>query len=406
MTDYPERDYRWARARAFMEENELDGLLLLGSDRSERLDGAQYLGRDRRYQHMVFPREGTPTLIAFAAQAATQNMVSREMGRETWVEDIRTGPVSHELPKVVEEKGLSGSRLGVVGLGWAGPFLPHGWIPSGMWERISSSLPNATFVDVTTKFGFLMMVRSEADIALLGKAARAGDNAIRAMMAMAKPGVSELDLYAEGYSSQLREGMRVTWMLFQTGIENPTWGEPTWLARPEAPRILQETDQVGGELFPMCAEMHTHVNFSFVLGQPPELTTRLAALAREAYEIGLGKLKPGASFHEIAQAMAKPIEREGAWHLTPEIANINPIIAGGTSGNGIRQHVPELVAMHPKVDAGEGVPFDFEIEKGMTFSLQPDARIGRHWAIVGGVTAVTDGGAIELNEVSPRQQYI
>jgi Xaa-Pro dipeptidase len=401
-----ERNYRWSRARQFMEENDLDALLIFGSDRSDRYDAGQYLTFDRRYQHLIFPREGEPVMIAFAAQVATQNMVARERGHESWIADIRTGAVTQLGPQVIKEKGLARGRIGVIGAGWGGPFFRYGWVPKDAWEAVQAGLPDATLVPVTQEYGLVMAQKSKADLAHLRRASEAGDVAIRAMMDVARPGASETEIYAAGYAAQLKLGMRVTWMLFQTGYENPSWGEPTWLIRGHAPRVLQADDMVGAEIFPNFAELNTHVNMSFTLGKVPDQTRRCHDIARESYEIGLSMLRPGASFREIFEAMEEPTRRNGAWHLTPQIAALNPLLGGGPSADGIRDQLPDMAAKYPFVEGGERMPFDYEISEGMSFSLQPDCRFGRHWSLIGSVVAVTADGAQAYNTLSTKMNHI
>ncbi|WGX95009.1 M24 family metallopeptidase [Nocardioides sp. L-11A] len=403
-TAQSERSYRWTRTHAFMDDRGLDGLLVFGSDRSDRYDAGQYLGNDRRYQHLVVPRDGDPVMIGFSAQVAAQNMLSKERELDSWIDDLRIGRHTVLMPQVVEELGLAGRRLGVIGLGWGSPFAAGGWVPKPTWEAISARLEGTEFVDVTADFGLLMACRSERDQERLARAAAAGDQAVRVVRELAKPGVSERELYAAAYASMLSDGMRVTWMLMQSGIDNYAWGEPSWLIREEPSRVLEDQDIVGFEMFPTFAELNTHINGSVLVGEPPAATLRCAEIARTAYEVGRDLLAPGRSFREVAEAMEEPLAEAGAWHITPHVAALNPLLAGGGLDVGIDRQVPGFAERFPHVDA-ENALFDFEIQEGMTFSLQPDARLGRHWALVGGVVVATGGGCRELNEVSPHVQH-
>ncbi|RKS76513.1 Xaa-Pro aminopeptidase [Actinomadura pelletieri DSM 43383] len=399
---HDERAFRMRRTREFMDEQGLDALLVFGADRSDRYDAGQYLFRDRRYQHFVVPREGEPTMVAFAAQVAAQHMLSRERGLDTWIDDIRVGSGPELLPAIVREKGLATGRIGVIGAGYGSPFYPGGWVSKPIWDAVGERLPDAELVDVTRDYGLVMARRSDQDLEHLATAAAAGDAAIEAMMAVARPGVDETAVYSEGVAAMLRRGMRVTWMLFQTGLDNYAWGEPTWLTRPESARVLGSNDMVWAEIFPNYAELNTHVNMSFTVGAPPAETLRCAEVARASYEAGLAALRPGATFGDVCAAMEVPLTEAGMWHLTPQFASLNPLLSGGGSALGIREHVPSFADTYPHADGHANPFFDFEIQPGMTFSLQPDARIGRHGAVVGGVVAATETGCREFNTVSTR----
>ncbi|MCM2390620.1 M24 family metallopeptidase [Streptomyces albipurpureus] len=390
------------RTQEFMDAHELDGLLVFGADRSDRYDAGQYLFRDRRYQHFVVPRHGEPTMVAFAAQVAAQNQLTGERGLETWIEDIRVGSAPELLPEIAREKQLGRGRLGVIGAGYGSPFYPGGWVSRSVWDAISERLPDATLIDITRDYGLVMAQRSDEDLAHIATAAAAGDAAIETMMTLARPGVEETELYAEGVASMMRRGMRVTWMLFQTGFNNYAWGEPTWLTRPEQARALERSDMVWAEIFPNYAELNTHVNMSFVLGTPPPETLHCAEVARASYEAGVAAVRPGASFKDVCTAMEAPLTEAGMWHLTPQFASLNPLLSGGGSGLGIRDHIDGFADAYPHADGHAGPFFDFEIKPGMTFSLQPDARLGHRGAIVGGVVAATESGCREFNTVSTR----
>ncbi|MHA6669355.1 M24 family metallopeptidase [Homoserinimonas sp. A447] len=401
----PEQTFRWDKTYAFMDEHGLDGLVVFGADRSDRYDAGQWFGRDRRYQQFVIPREGTPTMLAFAPQVAAQNMLSVERGLETWVQDIRVGKLVPGIVSLIKEKNLDNKRLGTIGTGYGSAFYPAGWVPNITWNAITKELPNVDFQDFTAAFGMLIAQKSEQDIEHIARAASAGDGAIDAMMRIAAPGVSEADLYAEGAYSMMRAGMRVTWMLFQTGAENYSWGEPTWLTRPEQARHLTDADQVWGELFPNYAELNTHVNMSFTVGKVAEETRLCGEIAEASYRLGVENVRVGRTLAEVAQAMEEPLNEFNAWHITPHIASLNPLLAGGDSGVAIDQHLPGFAKRFGTLNP-ERMGMDFEIKEGMTFSLQPDARLGTRGAIVGGVVVATKDGCVELNKVSPKFNHV
>jgi Xaa-Pro aminopeptidase len=405
MTHHPdERKYRHELTYAFMDEHGLDGIVMFGADRSDRYDAGQWFARDRRYQHLVVPRDGEPVMLSFAPQVLAQHMLSIERGLETWIEDFRVGRVTDGIPDLIREKKLDRARIGVIGIGYGSAFYPGGWVSKLTWDAITEQLPDTTFVDITADFGLVMARRSEHDLQNIAKAAAAGDAAIEAMMRIAEPGVSETALYAAGINEMLTGGMRVTWMLLQTGLDNYAWGEPTWLMRPEDPRCLAGNDQVWAEIFPNYAEMNTHVNMTFTIGEVPEVTRRCAEAAQESYRVGVNALRPGRTLADVAELMEEPLAEINAWHITPHIASLNPLLAGGDSGASISDHLPGFAERFGTMVKPERMGMNFEIQEGMTFSLQPDARIGRHGACVGGVVAVTADGVREFNTVSTQMR--
>lgn len=121
-----EREQRWQRVREFLQNKELDALVVAGpsSHTSEPLD--RYLSNWIPGCIVVFPLEGNPTLLnpfvpqllAFSADTPDEEL--------PWIRDIRSGARGSSVVTVLQEKGLEQGRIGVVGLSGMRSIGPRG----------------------------------------------------------------------------------------------------------------------------------------------------------------------------------------------------------------------------------------------------------------------------------------
>lgn len=402
-----ERDRRWARTREFMKTEGLDCLLIVGLESRQQLQ--RYLTNDHTGGYVIFPRDGDLTYLAWTASRVTSHLQAVSQGDTPWIGDSRVGANGRTVVAVLREKGLDRSTIGVVGLGGSGGRETEGWIPYAAWRQILEGLPDATFSDVTQGFAELGLVKSDEELDVIRRAAAVGEKAAEAMLKVTGPGVSESEIAAAVMSVIYRHGAAGErgYIILHSGPDNPSWGPPLWLIRPERPRVVQAGDVVQAEIFPKYGDLEAQVQMSIALKPVHPLNGECAALAREAYEAGLEALRPGKTFAEVAEAMAAPLLRKGAWNLTPLIHSLSPAIAVGGRGQGLAQ-LPGIA----KYQGMESLPIarvtrgDLVIRKGMTFEFEPNACMGKHRVNIGGTVIVGDEGVEELNSVSTEMRVL
>ena len=392
-----ERDSCWERVRHFMDDRGLDGLLVFGSD---KLGLDHYLTNDRPGQHLIFPRHGKMVSMAFSAQVPADNLTSVERGEDTWLDDMRIGLGGQTVVKTLREKGLEKKLIGVVGIGGLGTgFMGEGWVLYQTWATIKEALPATTFQNVTLDFVLLMLERSPRDIACLRRAASAGEEACKAMIAATRPGAMERDVYNAAICTIHQAGAQTTGLILTSGPDNTAWGPPTWVYREEKPRVLQEGDIVMVELFPRVAGMEAQQQLSIAIGRVHPNHERCAKAARKSYEAGLAAIRPGVKFSEVSDIMEQPVRELGGWHITPHIHTMNPHSHTDSVGVDLEKQVPELARRFPHIRGRERGGGDFALKPGMTLSVQPNAQLGRHRINIGGTVVVTETGAEELNSI-------
>jgi Xaa-Pro aminopeptidase len=160
-------------------------------------------------------------------------------------------------------------------------------MPNALWEPLIQSLPDARFVRVYDTFRSLAAPQSAEEQAVLGYAAKVGDDVAQAMLEATKPGITEADVMAVGMAEAYRNGIVAPAMTLQSGPNIISWGGPTYAYRPRPPRTLAHGDIVLAEVFCSCGMRETHHQVTITIGDSCPDLERAATAARASYDAAL-----------------------------------------------------------------------------------------------------------------------
>lgn len=400
MYSLAERDRRWTLARSFMEREGLDALLVF----SEHEDAGPapvcfdtWFTNDRAGTTVLLPRAGEPVVFMPLPTFMLDHMEALRRGDGSWVapHNVRLGRFSASIAAVLDEHNLGAAKIGVFGLEPYIPWHPEGIVPYVTWNAILTRFPDAEFRPVALAFARLMMPLSDEEVAVVRHSAKIGDEMARAMVAAARPGVSEAEVYAAGMNVANRSGTVVPGMHFWTGPAPAASGPPQWAFRPQPSRVLQDGDFIHAEAFSSFGMRQTQHQVAIAVGDVDEDVERAALVARASYEAGLKALRPGTTFGQVSEAMLSPLEAAGGWTRGPQIHGLNPygslcrIPAGRAQVDGAENY--------PSVPALPTGLADLVLEPGMTFAFEPSCGFGNHLVTLGGTVIVGENEAIELN---------
>jgi Xaa-Pro aminopeptidase len=394
-----ERGRRWDLARVFMSRHGLDALLVYGEHEdagASQFNFDTWFTNDRPGTTVLMPRNGEPIAFLPMPLYILDRLEAARRGDDGWVSaiSIRIGRNSDELANVLIAQGLSTSTIGVIGLDPHVPWHPHGVIPYRFWRNIITAFPEIDFRPVGDEFGQLIMALSGEEIAVLRHAALLGDIMVDAMVAAARPGVSEAQVYAAGTTAANMRGTVVPGMHLCSGAEFAASGPPQWGYLPTNPRSLCAGDFLAAEVFSCFAQHHTQHQVAIAIGEVHPDIERAAVVARTCYEAGLAALTTRATFGEVADAMLAPVEAAGGWMRGPQIHSLNPFgaMARYTAGYQV-----EGIDDYPPVASSPTMHADMELKPGMSFAFEPSCGFGRHIVTVGGTVVVGDPDPLELN---------
>ncbi len=393
-----ERDRRWDTARQLMQENNVRCLLVLAP-------GADNFFTNDVASTIIFPLDDEPVAITRSASFAGNLLKDEERGNASWVTDWRFRTGGPAIVEILKEKGLANSRIGTIGATGGGNFAPSGHATYAFWTHLTEALPQATFVELFEQFISHWLTKSEEDLAVFRKASTLSEVASEAALEVTKPGVSEIEIFSAIQCEILRHGGRTSNLILHSGPDNAGWGAPKWQFRAQRPPVIQEGDIICTELFPHYGHLQAQAQMCIAVGQVADVNHTLARLARESYEIGLQVIRPGVKFIDVAREMNKPNEREGAWHLTPNIHSLNPLHCVGPVTEGI-ENFEALGERFNSLPQRGSHGDEIVLQAGMTFQLEPNSSFDRNRVNIGGNVIVTEDGCEELNSLPCEMRFV
>ncbi len=389
-----ERDRRWARTRELMAEHNVDVLVLPGLRGRESYES--YLSNESIQGIVVMPADRDPIYLTWSAF----RIVGRTdpiNHRRYWIDDIRSGLLGPLVVDALRELGALSGRIGIVGVHSVNPMELEGFVPYAIWDHVLKGAPDAEFVELSKPFGLMMMAKGEEELAVARHTANVGELLAQKILDVARPGVRDSDLFAAIVEESYRAGLTLTppSVIVKTGRDTISWGPPEWGYSDDPPRVIEAGDLVTCELMPTYAGIETQQQVQVVMGKITPQQRKLADLARASYDIGLETIKPGITFLELNDAMAKPVLDAGCWHLSPMIHSVAPAMLLGSLHGGAQAHLGDEFPWFKQLPPAQ----DGVLAEGMLFSFEPNACIGRERVNIGGTVVVGASGPEELNSL-------
>ena len=401
-----ERSRRWDMARDIMQAEGLRALVVYGDREAAAPAGFSpdcYFSNDRPGSIVVFIGDEAPRVYTFASLMIADHIQAALRGDQQWIapEQLYVGKTGRDVGAWLAERGLDGSRIGIIGLEPYPPFYFDGAVPARTLQGMTQALPKAEFVPVYKAFFRRASVKSEEELGLVRYAAAIGEAMSETLRATARPGVSEAELVAAVTATCFAMGGYTAEVLLGTGPEYVGWGPPAWQYRSQAPRILREGDIVLSEIFALYGLMETQHQAAVAVGDVHPDILRAADVARASYEAGVAALRAGNTFGDLVDAMEAPLLASGGWHVHPLVHSINPY---GPVGFGTAPGIESLpeAARYPQLRPLPTVGRELPLQPGMCFAFEPNCGFGRHLANIGGTVIVGEQAGIALNENSTR----
>ncbi|MBI2985200.1 MAG: M24 family metallopeptidase [Deltaproteobacteria bacterium] len=386
-----ERDRRWTAVREAMAQEGLEGLVAPGTeDDADALYLTQIGGRTRK-GWVMFPQDSKKDVFA---------IVENRRGQSFWLEAINwlaegnyriaAENISESVVNAIKELGLEKGRWGVTQLTGIG-FDPEGLIPFTTFERMTKSLPQATFVS-TDVVHRARMLKSAEEIDLLRKIVAADEEALLTLIAAAaRPAKTQAELWFPTYMRlSLSTGelpTRLSMALDRPG--NSTLGAPT--QDPVRPgRILSE------EIAANCQGYRAQINHSLFIGAKTvagfDYYAKALEVAIKIFELLVDSIRPGKT-------------------TTKEL--IDRYVEAGTelgveSLGGVVIHSSGIGNQRPRVGPITKHDMDVVLRPGMTFDIKPAITMKRERlqdvapknrsVQIGDQILVTEQGAVRLGK--------
>lgn len=289
---------RQRRACAAMAEAGLDGLLIFRQESMYYLTGYDTFGYVW-FQCLYFGVDGRMTLLTRAPDLRQARHTSTIEDIRIWVD--REGATPHEeLRDLLDAHGCRGERLGV-------EFESYGLTGRSALRLVDTMDGFCTLADASDLVSRLRVVKSEAELAYVRRAAALADAALDRANELAGPGVDEGTILAAMHGA-----------IYGGGGDDPAnefiigSGDDALLCRYKSGRrALSAQDQLTLEFAGVYRHYHAAMMRTICIGEPPDEQRRMYDVAAESLAAARDALRPGRPIGEVFDAHAQVIDAAG-----------------------------------------------------------------------------------------------
>lgn len=390
---------RAERARALMDEQGLDALLVTG-DFSAGLNYYYFSGHQPRdYQlnysrpHcMVLPREGEPFLYVYNVNEANARDLS-------WVKEVVAYNPPFDgagLAAELKRRGLERARIGAE-LGTDQRVA----MSAAAYADLVAGLPGAAFVDAGDLLWALRMRKSAAELAYIRQADHINGEAHRLALARLRPGDSEVDV-ARAYGMAMIEAGAVRppygQILIVSEAKSRALGHRSRMLGPLPQYTLGDGDLLFVDSGAVVEGYWGEFNRMGVVGDPSPDKVRHHDAIREIIRRAMDEaLVPGRTYREIMEDMVDFTLELG--YTREHLAQyVGPPYFHLCHGIGLTSSEPPFVRMDSEDVLAEGMVLSVEAyirEDDVTYGSEEDVVITADGCEV---FSATDPGLIRIGE--------
>ena len=289
---------RHKRALEAMAARGLNALLMFKQESMYWLTGYDTFGYCF-FQCLVLRADGDQVLLTRAPDLHQAQHTSIVEDIRIWV-DREGGNPAEELRHLLAEKGLAGKRLGV-------EYESHG-LTAANGRRLDAALGGfAATVDASDLIARLRLVKSDAELAYVRRAAELADAALDAATAETREGADEGAILAAMHGAIFRGGGDYPGNPFIIGS-----GRDALLCRYKSGRRrLDARDQLTLEFAGVYRQYHACLMRTLLVGAPTARQRALHAACREALLVCEARLVPGTPMGAVFDAHAEVFDRHG-----------------------------------------------------------------------------------------------
>lgn len=236
------------------------------------------------YNTVLVPMEGEPVAVPRLLEASGYKALS-------WVEALRPyedfeDPVQKTLEALVEF-GWQDKRIGYEKNCW--------FFTAAQQEKLFDLCPRATFVDCSGIVEAGRLIKSDLEIDLMRKAARATEAGMQAGIDAVGAGATENDVAAEMHYAMIKAGSEWPSIApFVASGYRGAIGHATW-----AGRTIEQGDIVMLELAGCLKRYHAPLMRTGFVGEPSQRVREAEKVIQNAFQAMVEAVRPGVPAHEV-----------------------------------------------------------------------------------------------------------
>ncbi len=289
---------RRQKVLASMAERKLDALLMFKQESMYWLTGYDTFGYCF-FQCLMLRADGEIVLLTRAPDLRQAQQTSVIDDIRIWVD--RDGAIpAEDLKALLQKGGLAGQHLGI-------EYDSHG-LTAAQGKQVDAALDGfASTSDASDLITRLRLIKSDAELVYVRRAAELADDALDAAIETTEAGADEGDILASMHAAVFRGGGDYPGNPFIIGS-----GPDALLCRYKSGRRkLDASDQLTLEFAGIDRQYHACLMRTFVIGEPSAQQRAMAKACEEALATCEDKLKPGTTMGEVFDAHASTIDSHG-----------------------------------------------------------------------------------------------
>ena len=278
----------------------LDGMLIFAPESQYWLTGHDTFGFC--FFQCLILGAAEPHILVRSADLIQAELTSNIGHIHVWADGEGVDP-ARDLRTLLVDLGLSGTRLGV-------ELNTHG-LTARNWQRVEAALDGVvTLEDASALISGLRLVKSDAELVYVRRAAELADEALDAGVALIGAGAQEADILAAMQGAVLAGGGDYPGNEFIIGS-----GDHALLCRYQSGRrSLAARDQLTLEWAGAYRHYHAAMMRTVVVGEPQPSHMAMQAAGEEALLACETALRPGAPMAEVYDTHVKVFEAHGLGH--------------------------------------------------------------------------------------------
>ena len=276
----------------------LAALLIFRQESMYYLTGYDTTGYSQ-FQCLYLGADGRLILLTRSADLRQARLTSVIEDIRIWVDRAGVNP-GRDLWDILEEQGCRGQKVGVELEAWC--------LTGKRWEYVRAELEGkCQWEDQSELVSRLRLVKSDAEIEYVRKAAALADDAWLAAQRTARPGTPEQDILAAMTSAVFQGGGDYTATRFIIGSGETALNVRNFTGY----RTLGDNDQLQLEFGGAYRHYHSALMRTILTGEPNPRHVEMHAACAEALQACKDACRPGATFGDIFQAHADALDRAG-----------------------------------------------------------------------------------------------
>ena len=276
----------------------LAALLIFRQESMYYLTGYDTTGYSQ-FQCLYLGADGKLVLLTRSADLRQARLTSVIDDIRIWVDSADSNP-GQDLWQILEEEGCRGRRLGVELEAWC--------LTGKRWEYVRAAIEGrCEYEDSSELVSRLRLVKSDAELEYIRKAAALADDALAAAQRLAKAGTPEEEVLTGMQSAVFQGGGDYPASRFIIGS-----GENALMVRNfSGYRTLGDNDQLQLEFGGTYRQYHSCLMRTILTGEPTEQQLAMHAACCDALQACKDAARPGSTFGDIFAAHAASLDRSG-----------------------------------------------------------------------------------------------